>query len=269
MPIVYCCSRCGVEGTSGDELDGKTITCGACGSHIALNVAQASRAQVRQSQSSVSTVWKVLGVLAAITLAGFAFLVFVVGPQVRKSARHATCTNNLKIVALGMLNYEVVYGTLPPAYTVDKQGNPLHSWRTLILPYIEQQDVYDRIRLNEPWDSPHNAQIAEIPIVFFDCPSSTEDPTKTNYMVFVGERTPFPPRGQQTSTHDLRAAGQTILVFEAAENCNWMEPKEADHGKRLTFSKRHGEEPVVVFCDFGANKKGLSAEELGKRIEVK
>ena len=45
------------------------------------------------------------------------------------------CVNNLKQIALALHNYEEVYKVLPPAYTVDAQGRPLHSWRTLILPY--------------------------------------------------------------------------------------------------------------------------------------
>ena len=40
-------------------------------------------------------------------------------------------------------------------------GTPLHSWRVLILPYIEQQELYKQFRLDEPWDSTHNIALLD------------------------------------------------------------------------------------------------------------
>ena len=71
------------------------------------------------------------------------------------------CANNLKQIALALRNYESVYHALPPAYTVDAEGKPLHSWRTLILPYLEQQALYDKIDLSKPWDDPANKEAYE------------------------------------------------------------------------------------------------------------
>ena len=50
------------------------------------------------------------------------------------------------------------YKALPPAYTVDADGRPLHSWRTLILPYLEQEPLYQTIDLSKPWNDPANAK---------------------------------------------------------------------------------------------------------------
>lgn len=52
----------------------------------------------------------------------------------RPAAHRAMCVNNLRQIALALHNYEQVCKCLPPAYTVDASGRPLHSWRTLILP---------------------------------------------------------------------------------------------------------------------------------------
>ena len=46
--------------------------------------------------------------------------------------------------------------SFPPAYTADKDGKPLLSWRVLILPYVEQNELYKQFHLDEPWDSEHN-----------------------------------------------------------------------------------------------------------------
>ena len=68
-------------------------------------------------------------------------------PTVRAAhepARRSQCCNNLKQIALALHNYADEHGEFPPAYTVDEQGQPLHSWRTLILPYLEQKACMTR-----------------------------------------------------------------------------------------------------------------------------
>ena len=61
----------------------------------------------------------ILGILIALLLPATRFS--------RYAARRAQCTNNLKQIALALHNYERMYQALPPAYTVDANGRPLHS----------------------------------------------------------------------------------------------------------------------------------------------
>jgi hypothetical protein len=75
----------------------------------------------------------------------------------RTAARRAQSMNNLKQINLALLNYESTYGTFPPAYIADADGKPMHSWRVLILPFMEQQALYDRYNFDEPWDGPNNS----------------------------------------------------------------------------------------------------------------
>ena len=57
-----------------------------------------------------------------------------------------------------------------------------------ILPYIEQQELYNKFKLDEPWDSPHNkALLKEMPPIY-RCPIRTKpEPFTTTYRVFVGK----------------------------------------------------------------------------------
>ncbi|HEV3023824.1 MAG TPA: DUF1559 domain-containing protein, partial [Pirellulales bacterium] len=50
-----------------------------------------------------------------------------------------------------------------PAFVADDEGKPMHSWRVLILPFIEQQPLYDQYDFSEPWNGPHNADHGQPP----------------------------------------------------------------------------------------------------------
>src|SRR5262245_30030320 len=85
--------------------------------------------------------FSVIRVVMLLGLLGLLFLIF--SPRrffsggARESARRMSCSNNLHNIAIALRNYESVYHCLPPAYTVDAEGKPLHSWRTLLLPFLE------------------------------------------------------------------------------------------------------------------------------------
>jgi hypothetical protein len=86
----------------------------------------------------------------------------------REAARRRLCESNMTQIGVALRNYHDHHGSFPPAYTVDEEGNPLHSWRTLILPYFtpdfldsKWKDFYDQIRFDEPWDSEYHKNLLE------------------------------------------------------------------------------------------------------------
>jgi hypothetical protein len=151
----------------------------------------------------------------------------------------------LRGLTLALHSYHEIHGSFPPAYTVDENGKPLHSWRVLILPYIEQRELYDKIRLDEPWDSEYNRQFHDVQVSIewrrmFQCRTRREMPFSRIYNVFVknrdllryancdfsvviGEGTPFP--GSTTTTlDDIADTSNTILIVERMVPINWMDP---------------------------------------------
>src|SRR5437667_11495619 len=66
------------------------------------------------------------------------------GPGVQRSA------NNLKQIGLAMHNYHAAYAHLPPraVFANDKSGKALLSWRVLILPFIEQDNLFRQFHLD-------------------------------------------------------------------------------------------------------------------------
>src|SRR6185437_3736578 len=78
---------------------------------------------------------------------------------------------------------------LPPHAIYDKNGKPLLSWRVMILPYLEQQDLYKQFHLNEAWDSEHNKKLlAKMPKTYASArdEKTLKDHT-TYYQGFVGK----------------------------------------------------------------------------------
>lgn len=146
----------------------------------------------------------------------------------REAARRVQCSNNIKQIALALHNYEAANGSLPPAYTVDSSGQPLHSWRTLILPYIEQQALYERIDLTKPWDDPVNLPFSELVIETYRCPSTNLAPGLTTYVAVVDPSAIFSgPTG--TKFADVKdGLSNTLLVAEVDQQqaVQWMSPDD-------------------------------------------
>lgn len=74
----------------------------------------------------------------------------------REAGRRYQCSNNLKQIGIALHNYADTYKAFPPAYTVDSAGNRLHSWRSLILPFLEQSNLHAKIDFSKAWNDPAN-----------------------------------------------------------------------------------------------------------------
>lgn len=169
----------------------------------------------------------------AVVLGILLLLVALMLPAVRTArepARRNQCLNNLKQIGLALHNYHDAHGSFPPAYTVDEEGNRLHSWRTLILPFVEEQALYDSIDLTKPWDDPANAEALATTLPNFQCPSWEVPEGHTTYLAVVGEGFAFSgPKG--TKLEEIAdGASDTLLVIDATTEAavHWMSPEDAD-----------------------------------------
>lgn len=77
----------------------------------------------------------------------------------REVLRRIASLNNLKEIGLATIGHEREHGVLPAGVTVDADGRPLHGWMTALLPFIEEGELFARVRLDEPWDSAANAPV--------------------------------------------------------------------------------------------------------------
>jgi hypothetical protein len=120
-------------------------------------------------------------VVAVFLILGVVLLPAAMNGSGQGAARRMVCSNNLKQLGLALHNYHQTYGCFPPAYVADEDGRPMHhSWRVLVLPFLEQQQLYDQYRFDEPWDGPNNRKLAENVISIFHCPEDGEKSPMTS-----------------------------------------------------------------------------------------
>jgi hypothetical protein len=148
----------------------------------------------------------------------------------REAARRTQGMNNLKQFALAMLNYESANNALPPAAICDKEGKPLLSWRVAMLPYLDEEELYDQFHLDEPWDSEHNKKLlVRMPKIFASPGDDAAKPGTTRYLVPTGEGTVFPKPDEQTSVAKVSdGCANTLLIVEAeeAKAVPWTKPED-------------------------------------------
>lgn len=115
-----------------------------------------------------------------VVIAIIAILIALLLPavqQAREAARRSACRNNLKQLVLGMHNYESAFGVLPPGYLhkPDPGGSGANqmgfAWGTMILPQLEQQNLYDLFDYNIPVFDIDNLVPREQSLSVFLCPS--------------------------------------------------------------------------------------------------
>ncbi|SIN85793.1 prepilin-type N-terminal cleavage/methylation domain-containing protein [Singulisphaera sp. GP187] len=169
-----------------------------------------------------------------------AFLIALLIPATRSArpaARRSQCANNLRQIALALQSYEQAYKALPPACTVDANGRPLHGWRTLILPYLEQAPLYQTIDLSKPWNAPANVKALETYLPVFRCPEAVGPQNRTTYLAIAAPNGCFLPRESRRLAEITDAHASTLMAIEAgAENAVfWMAPVDADESLVLSL----------------------------------
>ena len=182
----------------------------------------------------------VLSMLALLIVAPVALLLPAV-QKVRSAAGRIQDSNNLKHMAIAMHTHNDSYGGMPQAAAFqDADGKPLLSWRVALLPFIEQEALYKRFRLDEPWDSPNNKALLPLMPKTYAMPNDPNPASgMTHYQVFVGVGSAFEPRKRDqgphlpgrvrlgwTLTDFTDGLSNTILIATSATPVPWTKPDD-------------------------------------------
>ena len=212
----------------------------------------------------------------------FAFTSFLLVQ--RENSRRERCDLNLARLYAATVEYCETNGSYPPAFTANSNGERLHSWRVLLLPFLGEENLYSQIRLEEPWDSEWNRQFWSKTPNIFRCASTpideNEDSISKNklcaYSCVTGTSTVFPEDGTAVTPDDLvDGASNTILYVERKKPVNWMNPNSelteelvCEENKKIAkerenFASWHASGVLVVFCD---GKRQLLSEKIDEDV---
>ncbi|HUG18585.1 MAG TPA: DUF1559 domain-containing protein [Planctomycetaceae bacterium] len=148
----------------------------------------------------------------------------------RQPARRSTSKNNLKQIGLAFHNYHDVYDQFPAGATYTIKGESLHSWQSMLLPYIEQAPLFDQINFSKPWDDPANREFFQRRIEVYQNPGlpgyfrqpDPPQPAASHYAANIRVIKP----GQGLRFEDIKdGASYTFLAGEVNSNFKaWGDP---------------------------------------------
>jgi prepilin-type processing-associated H-X9-DG protein len=260
------CPHCGAEFKSAGHAQGGWVACPQCGKGSPDPDAQVppphGSGAAAAGMGIGALLLIVLGVTGCVLIGCGGVLVALLLPavqQAREAANRSMCQNNLKQIALAMHNYHDTYQVLPAQAVLDENGRPMHSWRTALLPFIEQQALYERYNFNEPWDSPANRALADVRIPTYACTSSGHGPNspETSYFVVYGDETMFAPNRWIGFSAVPDGTSNTIMIVESDSlHVPWSEPRD------IPFNE------MQFYLDVPDGELGVSSKHMGGGANV-
>ncbi|MGA2799540.1 MAG: DUF1559 domain-containing protein [Thermoguttaceae bacterium] len=179
----------------------------------------------------------------------------------REAARNAGCIHKLKAFGFALQCYHDANKHFPLVNICDKNGKPLFSWRVQILPMMEYGSIYGSLKIDEPWNSPHNAKVLSQVLLEYQCPSAHREKNDcfTNYIAIIGAGTAWREDGP-VKLSDLPDRGShTIMAVEVVNSgVHWAEPRDLTveealeglkTGKGLRISTAHPSVINVLFAN--------------------
>jgi prepilin-type processing-associated H-X9-DG protein len=176
---------------------------------------------------------KQFGVFGAFGSAVSLFMIYILpalDAEPGRSSPRSDCSCIMKQIALGLLSYAEKNGRLPPSVVCDSSGKPVHSWRTLILPEIEEGQLYSRYNFSQPWDSARNSKAVRSDVLTFHCPADSKiSPGMTDYVAVIAPGSVWSVPGGAKLSDITDGPANTILLVELKNSgIKWAEPRDLD-----------------------------------------
>jgi hypothetical protein len=238
MPYLFTCPHCQTKTEVEDRYSGQAGHCVTCGGEIQLpHFASDPSSVAVRAKPDMTIRWVVASAVTVILLGCFVFAAVQLGGNTMNrfttNRERSSSIKNLEKIANALNAYAADHGSYPPPVVRDANNVKLHSWRVLILPYLGEEALYNRFRLDKPWSDPDNMSVAsEMPAVFRHPQGNASGLYRESaYYLITGPGTLFPPSGPLGPNRVADAPSQTILLIEGVPlvpSGMWTEPIDLD-----------------------------------------
>ena len=237
MPIPFTCPHCGTSTHVDDQYAGQTGPCGSCGRTITVPPLESFSADRGRQSKGARWTW-VTTVLWFLFCAGVVASLLPAPEGAREASRRSQCIHNLKEIGFALHNYHDEYKSFPAAVSTGEDDVPWRSWRVAILPYMEQEPLYEQYNSDEPWDSPSNRTLFASRPYCFTCPSDDKlGAEESSYVMIVGTGTVGGEPNEVVTIADIPdGTSNTIMGIEVAgAGICWMEPRDMTIDEAIAY----------------------------------
>ena len=185
--------------------------------------------------------------------------------QSREAARRTQCRNNLMQIGLALNNYMMAHEVLPPGTQNDKgpiqskeAGGYHMSWLTQILPYIEQQNVFNHIDFSQTVYAKVNDPVRLHQLSNFKCASDWTGKSNVAYTNYYGVHNDFetPIDVNQNGVLFLNSSIQSDDIRDGSANTIFVTESRADGGGLGWISGTRSSLRNLVVAEAKANPDG-------------
>jgi prepilin-type N-terminal cleavage/methylation domain-containing protein/prepilin-type processing-associated H-X9-DG protein len=212
----------------------------------------------------------IIGVLIALLLPAV--------QMAREAARRIQCTNNLKQMALAVMNYESNHGGLPP--TGNAAVSNSFSMKPRVLFFMEQVATYNALNQSFPYSDATNWSIRVMQISTFLCPSDGNVPSTTATLNGVTAQVGYTSYGNNIGTYywnqnnidgpAYRVGGEAAVTLAAVTDgtsntaiwCEWVRGRyrqgtDGPHQTYVTTLASHQAYPLATLAASCQASKGF------------
>lgn len=175
--------------------------------------------------------------------------------------------NNLKQLALAEHNYHGANGHFPAAKGSLEKGKPPVSWRVLLLPYLDQPELFKKYNFDEAWDSEQNKKLlAEMPAVFATLEQDSAS-GMTTYQVPVNKGT-FGGSPEGVTIRDITdGTSNTVMIIQvdSASAVPWTKPDDFEIDPKNIAKGLVSEGEMKFYTAFGdGSARSITLEQLNR-----
>ncbi len=128
--------------------------------------------------------------------------------------------NNMKQIGIAVHNYDDEHKALPITEAFDSRGNQMHSWATMLLPHLEETELFESIDRDLPWKHPKNREAFSEVVSVYTHPADEydfEDASGYALMHYAGNSRVLGPEGPKNLEAVTDGTSHTILAGEVNE----------------------------------------------------